>query len=97
MQTLLKRYNDFDWYDITDVPLPENFSLVLCDGPPGTTFGGRYGLIPIMAGRLSKSIILLDDFNRIEEKSIVSKWSGALNFSVKPTGKDDSCAIISIS
>lgn len=92
----LRKYVDFDWYDISGVVLPEHFSLVVCDGPPGTTFGGRYGLVPIMSGRLSKSIILLDDFNRSEEKSIVSKWSKTLNISVKSTGRNDDCAIITV-
>lgn len=92
----LKRYIDFDWYDISSVPLPGHFSLVVCDGPPGTTFGGRYGLFPILSGRLSKSIVLLDDFNRSEEKSVVIKWSKTFNISVKTTGKDDSCAIIAV-
>lgn len=73
--TPLKKYPNFDWYDITSTPIPDNISLVICDGPPGSTRGGRYGLIPIMKNYLAKDcIILLDDGIRKEEQIIAEKW-----------------------
>jgi hypothetical protein len=60
--------------------MPDNFFLVVCDGPPRRTKGGRYGLVPIMRERLkSGCIILLDDAGRDEELTIAKRWAGELN------------------
>ena len=66
-------YGDFDWYEVTP-NLPEEFSLVVCDGPPGMTRGGRYGLLPVMRERLHGAEVLLDDASRAEEQKILSVW-----------------------
>jgi len=71
----LRDYGDFDWYDPPLENLPNNFSLVVCDGPPGSTRGGRYGLLPVMGNRLpANSVILLDDTDRPEEQAIMNRW-----------------------
>jgi hypothetical protein len=76
----LRDYGDFDWYDPPFERLPEKFSLVVCDGPPGTTKGGRYGLLPVMGERLSaSSVILLDDTDRPEEQTIMNRWISESN------------------
>ena len=55
--------------------MPINFRLVICDGPPGTVQGGRYGLLPIMGNLFEKdATILLDDANRQKEKETITKW-----------------------
>ena len=43
----LKNFGGHTWYD-TDERLPNDagFDLVLCDSPPESTNGGRYGLLP---------------------------------------------------
>ncbi len=41
-------YGAYSWYAPALEQLPRDFALVVCDGPPGTTPGGRYGLLPIM-------------------------------------------------
>lgn len=72
----LKSYGDFSWYDPPLAEMPGAFRLVVCDGPPGTTRGGRYGLLPVMRERLpSGSLILLDDANRPEEQEALRRWS----------------------
>jgi hypothetical protein len=49
--------------------------MVICDGPPGGTKGGRYGLIPIMSERLATGCtILLDDVVRESERAIANRW-----------------------
>lgn len=59
--------------------LPARFSLVLCDGPPGNTPGGRYGLLPVLGHRLSPSVvILLDDAGRPDERAIADRWTAEL-------------------
>lgn len=51
------------WYDVRSIALPDEFSLVVCDGPPNwTTPGGRYGLVAAMREHFSRDWnILLDD------------------------------------
>jgi len=58
----LRDYGGFSWYDPPLKRMPKQFCLVVCDGPPGATPGGRYGLLPIMGEYLgSGCVILLDD------------------------------------
>src|SRR5678815_1962694 len=47
----LIEYGEFVWYDPPLTKMPEAFSLVICDGPPGTTKGGRYGLLAVLDQR----------------------------------------------
>src|SRR5215470_4628789 len=71
----LRNYGEFDWYEPPLESLPNNFTLVVCDGPPGSTKGGRYGLLPVMGSRLpTNSVILLDDTDRPEEQAIMKRW-----------------------
>jgi hypothetical protein len=70
----LRPYGEFDWYDVTPALLPERFALVICDGPPGTTRGGRYGLLPVLGDRLHGAIVILDDAHRSDERDIIARW-----------------------
>ncbi|MBT7084620.1 MAG: hypothetical protein HN737_08270 [Desulfobacterales bacterium] len=75
----LKDYGDFCWYEVPLESMPESFSLVICDGPPGGIKGGRYGLVPIMNTRLKKGcVILLDDAFREQELAIARRWEAEL-------------------
>jgi hypothetical protein len=86
----LKSYGDYQWYDPKDINPPKDFSLVICDGPPHDTKGGRYGLLPLMHGQLAdQAIILLDDYVRLEEKSIVIKWQNDFKLKVTECGDND--------
>jgi hypothetical protein len=72
----LKSYGGFDWYDPPALEMPEEFTLVVCDGPPGMTKGGRYGLLPVMRERLhAGAVILLDDAEREGEADVLSRWA----------------------
>ena len=78
----LRGYGQFSWYDPPLGSLPGDFSLVVCDGPPGDTAGGRYGLLPVMRSRLKAGcIILLDDAHRPAEKEIAARWARELGTS----------------
>lgn len=71
----LRSYGDFDWYDAAPDTIPAGTSLVICDGPPGTTFGGRYGLLPVLRGRLAPGCrIVLDDAQRPDEQATLRRW-----------------------
>lgn len=74
-------YGEFDWYDPPLEQMPKEFSLVICDGPPGTTKGGRFGLLPVMGNRLPPgSTILLDDAGRPGELELIKKWENEARF-----------------
>ncbi|MCG7973931.1 MAG: class I SAM-dependent methyltransferase [Candidatus Thiodiazotropha taylori] len=68
-------YGDFRWYSPPALDLKHPFELVVCDGPPGSIPGGRYGLLPIMGKQLSTTcLILLDDTHRKAEQHIITSW-----------------------
>ena len=74
-------YGDFVWYEPPLAQMPKQFSLVICDGPPGDTKGGRYGLLPVMGDRLPPgSTILLDDAGRPGELELIRKWEAEAAF-----------------
>jgi hypothetical protein len=87
----LREYEGFAWYDPPLDALPEEFQLVVCDGPPSETHGGRYGLLPVLGERLPKgSLIMLDDANRQSETETLRRWAEEADISVeireRPTG-----------
>jgi predicted O-methyltransferase YrrM len=75
LRSPLRDYGSFDWYDVQPSALP-SFSLVVCDGPPKRTRGGRLGLLPVLDDRLGpRCLILLDDASRAEEREVLSRWA----------------------
>lgn len=77
----LIEYAEFVWYDPPLARMPKQFSLVICDGPPGDTKGGRYGLLPVMGDRVPPgSTILLDDAGRPGELELIRKWESEAAF-----------------
>jgi hypothetical protein len=76
----IRSYGDFDWYSLPSLQtIPPRLALVVCDGPPGGTRGGRYGLVPVILDKLREDcVILLDDGARDEERSIASRWGQML-------------------
>lgn len=78
----LKNFGDYYWYNPPLERMPDSFSLVVCDGPPSRTRGGRFGLIPVMKEKLkSGCVILLDDAERLAELTIAKRWQSQLNLS----------------
>ena len=56
--------------------MPRDFNLVICDGPPGTTRGGRTGMLPIMRKQLAPHCrIFVDDVNRPDESAMLKRWA----------------------
>lgn len=85
----LKSYSGFAWYDPPLARLPSSFGLVVCDGPPAETLGGRYGLVPIMRGHLAPGcVILLDDAEREQEREIARRWQLELDASYQFVADD---------
>ncbi len=93
--TPLRNYGEYEWYEIPYNRLPCDFGLVVCDGPPGTIQGGRYGLMPVMCGYLrSDCRILLDDTHRKNEKALIRRWAEERNMNWNPLGTTGRCAEI---
>ena len=79
----LKDYGEFDWYSLDAVAMPKSIGFILCDGPPGMTRGGRYGLAPVLRSRLAPGcIVLLDDTQRSEEQAIANRWCAEWSASI---------------
>ena len=94
--TPLRDYGTFHWYDLTDIQLPENIDVVICDGPPGATHGGRYGVLPVLRSKLNSSCsILLDDAERAEEKEIITRWRQEFGLSVEVSDSEKPFALLS--
>ena len=90
----LRDYGGFDWYDVGALELPI-FSLVVCDGPVGDTRGGRYGLVPVLGGRLERDcLILLDDAGREGERSVLRRWETEHGFRCELRGREKEYAVV---
>ncbi len=78
----LTDYGKYSWYQAPMESMPDSFDLVICDGPPAVTKGGRYGLAPLFKDRFKPGcIILLDDAWREEEQQIAERWESELGAS----------------
>jgi hypothetical protein len=83
----LRDFGRFDWYDAPLDQLPSGFDLVICDGPPGGTRGGRYGLVPVMRRHLApRCVIMIDDVVRAEERVMAHQWSAELGAPLERLG-----------
>jgi hypothetical protein len=71
-------YGSYHWYRVPR-DLPQRIGLVICDGPPASTPGGRYGMLPLLRERLVPgSVVLLDDADRSDEQAIARRWAVSL-------------------
>lgn len=71
----LRSYGQYTWYDPPLAMMPSDFTLVVCDGPPSGTPGGRYGLLPMMRSRVRPGcVMLLDDAAREAEALVAERW-----------------------
>lgn len=69
----------WDWYAITQSDLPERIGLVICDGPPGRTRGGRSGMLPCLRDAItSDTVIVVDDVDRPQELELAHTWAEEL-------------------
>jgi predicted O-methyltransferase YrrM len=83
----LSPFKDYEWYYTSADRFPRDFALVICDGPPGSTPGGRYGLLPRLHRHLCPGcVILLDDAAREGERSVLERWSSEFGVDVRFQG-----------
>lgn len=87
-------HSGYAWYDAPG-DFPAEFSLVLCDGPPAATMGGRYGLLPELRPALAKDcVILLDDAAREGEQEVLERWTAEHRVTHRMEGKDKPYAVV---
>lgn len=85
----LRSYGNYEWYELPRNGLAKDFALVICDGPQGTTLGGRYGLLPVLGTNLrSGCVILLDDATRAGERQVLSRWGAEWHVSQELVGNN---------
>jgi hypothetical protein len=91
-------YEGYDWYRVpTEFTEAVDFDLVVCDGPPWHTRGGRFGLLPAMGARLGPGCrILLDDAYRPAEKRAIRRWKELVDLEVRLLGRPLTYADISL-
>jgi hypothetical protein len=64
----------YDWYEVP-LGVPTGIGLLICDGPPGWTRGGRYGALPQLSQfLLGGATVLFDDVNRSKEQEVLEQW-----------------------
>ncbi len=92
----LVSYGHYDWY-APHPELPAGLGLVLCDGPPASTTGGRYGLIPQIHTLLAPdTVILLDDAARPGEQEVLLRWASEFGLEYTLGGQDKPYAKIDL-
>lgn len=80
----LEDYGHFDWYRSDDLPDLQSIGLLLVDGPPGITRGGRRGAIDVLATRLPDDVhVILDDVNRDDELRLATEWAASKAMTVE--------------
>ena len=85
----LRDYGGFCWYDPPLDALPNDFRLVVADGPPGDVKGGRFGLLPLVRPHFAPEvIILLDDAEREQETAVLRKWTSEYSLSHQLHARD---------
>lgn len=93
----LRNYGQFTWYDPPFAVMPRDFALVICDGPPKGTPGGRYGLLPLMHPRVrSGCVVLLDDAGRPDERRVLDQWVSEFHVTFSMAGERQRYAILSV-
>lgn len=75
LSDFIKGGSEYQWYDLETSP-EEKIDLLVVDGPPcGLGPRARYPALPVLASSLNPgSLILLDDYNRDDEKEVVEAW-----------------------
>jgi len=91
----LREGDEYAWYAPTARVMAERFALVICDGPPESTRGGRYGLMPVMRSRLASGCrILVDDVHRPKDAAVLDRWAQELDVVPERLGRGGTFACL---
>lgn len=82
----LAPFGAYDWYGCPPAEVGGPFGLVLVDGPPGSTRGGRVGLMARVGSRLASGArIVLDDAGRSGERAALDTWRTSFGLRIDRT------------
>lgn len=85
----LVSFGEYEWYDPPLDEMPNDFALVLCDGPPASTPGGRGGLLARFGGHLADAyVVLFDDAHRDAERDLASRWRAQAGGQLRELGSE---------
>lgn len=89
---------EFSWYDIDKENFPLNsIEVIICDGPPADTKGGRFGLVPVLREYITSGTkILVDDVIREQEQEMIKAWSLLIAFQEERKGEHDPHSILEV-
>lgn len=59
-----------EWYS-ADLDRLASTDLIICDGPPGSTPGGRWGLMELVRRLRGPATVIVDDTDRDDERALV--------------------------
>lgn len=91
----LVSYPTYDWYDKSLIPADLRFGLVICDGPPWASRGGRYGLVPLMIGQFAPGCrVFVDDAGRPEEQEMLATWARDFGLRGDTEGQEKPYAVV---
>lgn len=77
----LHDYGNYEWYPRLEEYLCERYSLVVCDGPPRTSKGGRSGIVEIK--ECIDGVLLLDDV----DNNVINEIGKILDIELKMYGE----------
>lgn len=94
----LRDHGDYCWYNLQSDEKPDQVGLVICDGPPGDTLGGRYGFLPSLENSFrAGTVILIDDISRKPEQELAETVKARLNVKVQSHDPGSSFAALVVS
>jgi predicted O-methyltransferase YrrM len=75
--------NTWKWYDPSAIRDLSSIDMLVVDGPPGTgSTMARYPVVPLLEEKLNPhTVILLDDYDRPDERAIAKLWATQHGFS----------------
>jgi hypothetical protein len=105
LEAPIRRYGEHAWYDTSNLRLPQQFGIVICDGPFVSVDLGepaysnwRYGVLEHLARTHSSfEALLLDDVEEPRAPAMLHAWTERFGTSVKILHDvDGDCAIVSL-
>lgn len=92
-----KKYGNLNWYDVPMNVLPDQFSLVICDGHPSSKWEEQYNIFPVMKHKfMSGCTVLLDTGNQDPGQVYMSHWATELDLKYEVYGNKTPCYIVHI-
>ena len=88
-------FGEFEFYDVKELLGDEPFELMLIDGPPASTRGGRIGATHLFLSHINReTITIFDDMHRATVRFVAEEFARVLNGRLEFVGADRQIGII---